>query len=435
MTVEPKVGEFLAALDRTQYLPADQLRAYQRRLLDRLLRHARAETEFYAHRLAPLFRADDTIDWERWAEIPILTRLEAQENEDALTAGNLPASVGRAIPTTTSGSTARPFRHFNTDIQNIASGCANERFFLWHALNPAALAASIIDVDDPEKAKWPEGHSSLGWRLGHPESPSITLRVATPVHLQVEWLRRKRPALLTGFPGNIREIGRTATAEGAPLRFDAVLTIGETVTPATAAEMEDHFGVAPLDRYGSTEIGHIAATCPHSRGHHVSAELVLIEIVDEHGDPVPAGTAGRIVATSFYNYATPMIRYDMGDHGALSTEPCGCGRTLPVLERILGRTRNMFRFADGSSVWPVLPPELLVPLLPHRRFQVVQTAPDLIEIRFVPAEPDARYDLAAITALARQQLHPSISVKLVATDDIAPAASGKFEDYVSLVES
>jgi phenylacetate-CoA ligase len=128
-----------------------------------------------------------------------------------------------------------------------------------------------------------------------------------------------------------------------------------------------------------------------------------------------------------------MIRYDMGDHGALSTEPCGCGRTLPLLEHILGRTRNMFRFADGSSVWPVLPPELLVPLLPHRRFQVVQLAPETIEIRFVPISAGARYDRDGITALARKQLHPSVSVKLVAVDEIPRSANGKIEDYVSLV--
>jgi phenylacetate-CoA ligase len=259
------------------------------------------------------------------------------------------------------------------------------------------------------------------------------LRITTPVHLQVDWLRRKRPAILTSFPSNLREIARVAVDEGAPLAFDAVLTIGETLSPAGAAELRAAFGVAPIDRYGSTEIGHIAATCPHSGKHHISAELVLIEIVDMHGHPVPPGIPGRIVATSFYNFATPMIRYDMGDHGVLGAEPCGCGRTLPVLERILGRTRNMFRFVDGSSVWPILPPEELLPLLPHRRFQVIQRAPDLIEIRFVPVKADAHYDLDRITALARRQLHPSVTVRLVPVDQMAPSANGKFEDYVSLL--
>src|SRR5262245_21467411 len=75
----PAAVQFLAALDQTQWLSADRLQLYQRRLLDRLLRHARAETEFYADRLAPLFRGDDSIDWDGWQEIPILRRELAQE--------------------------------------------------------------------------------------------------------------------------------------------------------------------------------------------------------------------------------------------------------------------------------------------------------------------------------------------------------------------
>ena len=96
MSPAPEVARFIAALDETQYLPPDRLVAYQRRLLDKLLRHARSETDFYRDRLAPLFRRDDTIDWERWAEIPILRRSEAQEDVDHLTARELPRIAARS---------------------------------------------------------------------------------------------------------------------------------------------------------------------------------------------------------------------------------------------------------------------------------------------------------------------------------------------------
>src|SRR5262245_26228438 len=118
MTDEPDVGQFLSSLEKTQYLPPDKLRLYQQRLLDRLLRHARAETEFYRERLQPVFRSDDTIDWDRWTDIPILTRAEAQANEATLSTTNLPRAAGGVVPTVTSGSTAQPLRHYNTDIQN-----------------------------------------------------------------------------------------------------------------------------------------------------------------------------------------------------------------------------------------------------------------------------------------------------------------------------
>src|SRR5690606_29982888 len=80
----PEAAAFLAALEETQYLAPRRLKAYQRRLLEILLRHARAETDFYRERLRPLFRTDGSIDWEGWEEVPILGRRDVQEHFSAL---------------------------------------------------------------------------------------------------------------------------------------------------------------------------------------------------------------------------------------------------------------------------------------------------------------------------------------------------------------
>lgn len=430
--MRPEYVEFLKALDETQHLTPDRMRAYQCRLLDVLLRHARRETSFYADRLAPVFRPADTIDWERWEEIPILTRSEAQENSDKLTARNLPPVAGKAIESTTSGSTGRPFRHYTTAQQNIASICANERFFAWHDLDPAALLANIR-VTSSANAVYPAGHSRLGWRRMFPTSPAIELSIATPVDQQIEWLARVKPKYLTSYPSNLREIAKRLSELGTSMTFDAILTFGEMTSPDAREAIRHTFGVDPLDRYGSTEMGHMAATCPHSGKLHLVSELVKVEIVNDDGTPTEPGAQGRILATSFYNLATPLIRYDTGDYGILAAEPCGCGRTLPLFERILGRGRNIFKFEDGSRVWPVLLSREVQPYVPHRQYQVVQVAENRIEYRYVPVSPDQSIDLPGLTALARERLHPSLTVTPVAVAEIERSPSGKFEDYVSLV--
>ncbi|CAN5161764.1 phenylacetate--CoA ligase family protein [soil metagenome] len=430
--MEPAFAAFLKSLDETQYLAPDRLLAYQRRLAERLLHHARSETDFYAGRLNPMFRADGTIDWERWEEIPILTRPEAQENEAALAARSSPPAAGEAIPSTTSGSTGQPLRHFNSAIQNLASAAANERFFAWHRLDPAALTGQIVDLP-PGIGSYPEGIASESWRPGYANSPAVALSIDTSVIHQVEWLRRTKPATLTTFPTNMREIGRIAREQGVPFAFDALLTIGEHVSPQARAEIRDRFGVNPLDRYGTTEIGHIAGACPQSGRHHICAELALIEIVDESDRPVAAGTPGRIVATSLYNYAMPFIRCDTGDIGMLAATPCPCGRTLPLFESILGRSRHIFRFIDGTSAFPHLESGEVERFVPHRQFQVVQTALDRIEYRYVPVDPGQTNDIAGLTALVRELLHPSLTVEAVAVDAIPALPSGKREDYVSLL--
>ena len=424
--------EFLAALEETQYLAPDRLEAYQRRLLDRLLRHARSQTDFYADRLAPVFRADDSIDWERWTEIPILTREQAQANEDALFARAVPPAVGETEFDVTSGSTGRPLRTGNSAMQSVATACANERFMRWHGLQHVRLAAMIYDAESGE-AMYPDGALTMKSDLTGEDRPMAMLNIDTPVVDQVEWLRRVNPATVTSFPSNLREIGRIAREQGQPFSFDAVLTFGEALSPSMRDTLCDYFGRAPIDRYGSTEIGFMAGSCPHSGRHHVAADIARIEIVDASGQPSAPGVPGRVVATSFYNYAAPYIRYAIGDMAIRAAEPCGCGRSLPVLEEILGRTRAVFRFVDGTTLFPRLETNLMQPFVPHRQFQVVQTTRDHIEYRYVPLSPDQTNDLAGLSAFVKAHLHPSLTVEAIAVDAIERSPSGKYEDFISLV--
>ena len=371
MSTRPEIEEFLKALDETQYLPPARMQAYQRRLLARLLNHAHRETSFYAERLNPVMRADGSIDWDRWLDLPILTRSQAQDNFTALCARSLPPAAGNATEDTSSGSTGRPLRHLTTNIQDLASACASERFFNWHNIDPMSLTVRIRAVSHPD-ATYPKGRRTVGWRAGHESSEAIDLSISTPVDRQIEWLGRVRPRYLASYPSNLREIAREAARDGTALRFDAIMTFGEMTSDDMRDAVQDYFGLPPLDRYGSSEVGHISGTCPHSLRHHVGAELVLLEIVDADGRPATPGSIGRIIVTPFYNLAMPLIRYELGDYGILSPGPCGCGRTLPVLESVLGRSRNIFRFVDGTSTWPVLLSREFQAFVPNRQFQVVQ---------------------------------------------------------------
>ena len=138
--------------------------------------------------------------------------------------------------------------------------------------------------------------------------------------------------------------------------------------------------------------------------------------------------------TPFYNLAMPLIRYELGDYGVLSPEPCGCGRTLPVLERILGRTRNIFRFVDGTSTWPVLLSREFQAFVPNRQFQVVQLTHTDIEFRYVPAADDQVNDPAGADRLSASPscTHRSRSA-LAAAAAIPRSSGGKYEDCMSLV--
>lgn len=429
---DARVSQFINSLKQTQYLPSARLQAYQARLLAQLVNHAVNQTDFYPSRLAPLLKGDGTVRWDRWSEIPILTRPQARAHFEAMRARAVPKAAGGATEDMSSGSTGVALRLLTSDIQDLASACCSERFFNWHEINPQSLTVRIRAARHPD-IYYPKGHEVIGWRAGHADSKAIDLSISTQVEQQVEWLSRVKPRNLATYPSNLRELARHIAHNGNDLRLDSIMTFGEMVTDDTRALVQEVFGKPVLDRYGSSEVGHIASTCPHSLKHHISSEVVLLELVDADGQAVQPGEIGRVIVTPFYNFAMPFIRYELGDYAIAANEPCGCGRTLPVLDRIMGRTRNVFRFADGTQVWPVLFSRDLQSFVPNHQFQVVQLTRETVEFRYVPQATDQNNDLPGLTAYLKARLHKDITVSLMPVNHIPRSAGGKFEDCMSLV--
>jgi phenylacetate-CoA ligase len=129
----------------------------------------------------------------------------------------------------------------------------------------------------------------------------------------------------------------------------------------------------------------------------------------------------------------PLIRYELGDMAEAGPAPARCGRGLPSLRRILGRARNMFRFRDGSTIWPVTSAFRLSQFIALRQFQVVQIDFERIEIRFVPEAGDRPIDLDGLTQRIRAVLRQPVEVALRAVERIERTASGKYEECLSLV--
>ena len=128
----------------------------------------------------------------------------------------------------------------------------------------------------------------------------------------------------------------------------------------------------------------------------------------------------------------PLIRYRILDH-AEAGPPCACGRNLPVLRRILGRQRNMIAMPDGTRHWPAFPDWLSV--APVRRFQMIQHDMQIIEIKLVCSRPLNAQQEAGIRAMLTEKFGHPFDFRFNYQDSIAPGPNGKFEDFVSRVDS
>lgn len=236
-----------------------------------------------------------------------------------------------------------------------------------------------------------------------------------------------RPALVVAYAQSAYELARFSEENGVAIRPPgAVMTSAGTLYPFMRETIERAFGAPVFNRYGSREAGNIASQCAERRGLHVAPWGLFVEIVDEAGLPVPAGVEGDIVVTSLINHAMPLLRYRIGDRGALARDRCPCGRGGQVLERISGRNVDLFRTAEGTSIDGEYFTHLLYFRDWVRRFQVVQTDYARVVYRILGAAPAPRADLEEIAFKTRVVMGPRCDVDFDFVNDLPPAASGKW---------
>src|SRR5690606_37357121 len=164
-------------------------------------------------------------------------------------------------------------------------------------------------------------------------------------------IRRRRPRFLKGMPSAVFFLARAFEEEGIrDIRFRAVFTNGEVITPQQRKAAESVFGCPVLDSYGHMERTAAISQCMHG-GYHVVQDYGLLELLEPRTDGETV--VARAVGTSLHNWAMPLVRYDIGDEIELFPDPppaCPCGRGFPLVKRIRGRSRDVIVTPDGRHL-------------------------------------------------------------------------------------
>jgi phenylacetate-CoA ligase len=419
-------------LDSQFWTPA-QLCDYQRGQLDHLLRHARANAPFYERRLDPVFRADGTIDWDRWSDLPIITRPDMVERRDAMQARELPPGHGPSDTVSTSGSTGVPVTISVSALFGIANDCLRWRGQDWNGIDWSKNIAIRLGSSEPPLGP-PFGTLLGGWGppwMTGPRGERWHLNVRLPGAEVLRFINDRRIAYLNTGASSAHIYALDALRLGIETRFEAVLAQGRTVTPEDRDICERVFGARIMEHYSSKEGGQMAHPCPHGKL-HINSEACLVEIVDREGSPVPPGTAGRLVVTPFFNTAQPLIRYDQGDIATLGA-PCTCGRGLPVLGSIVGRGFAVFSHPDGRRSDTILP-ETGRAALACSLWQVAQVGPTEFEIRYVPKDVARPADEEEFARIFHRQFFEDSRLRFVRVAEIPLSPGGKHLEYVNEFE-
>lgn len=411
---------FILALED---LERGQRSQWQLKRLSAVVQHASRSSQAWAARLAEVAKTGRLVD------IPVLDR----ESYRALTgAGPLPAPDGSAVgERTTSGSSGIPVKFYCGShavrlnqalyfLEDCRRGLGDGRL---HAI----IKPSAERHEGEHQVYKPDAATGVGPKL---------LRSARQfsVEAHARWLSQVKAPLFSTVPqvlDGMLDCYESGAVE--PPRLDTVFTFAETVSPELRARTRSILGVEIADRYSCEEAGPIAFQCPNGEEHyHLATANVIVEILRDDGAPCAWGELGRIIISGLNNFNSPVLRYEVGDIGALDPS-CPCGYQGPVLSRLLGRKRFLIRLPSGERKYVGTPSSFWRETVPVRERRIVQYEPDRITIEVANDRPLLQEQRQAIIDLMRHEISPEIEFDVVELDRIDWGPTYKRQDVVSLV--
>jgi phenylacetate-CoA ligase len=426
------LGSMMAQLQISEWLAPEEIEARQFGQLESLCRHLAAHSAQFQARLNTAgLVVDDLLYPAGLRALPVLTRRDVQTSADIFCTevpeGHAPLNEFR-----TSGSTGEPVVVRRTQANQFDWLAFTLRDHFWRKRDFSQKLCSIrATVTAPTHG--PDWGPPVSFLFD--SGPSLVIPItSTKIPEQFDLIERFRPDTLLLYPSNLLALLGEREARGAGLEsLSHVRSMGETVTPAFRSRLHDTLGLEVEDTYSSQELGYVALQCPGSLGYHVMAESMIVEVLDDEGQPCSPGQIGRVVVTDLHNFATPMIRYEIGDH-AEAGGPCACGRGLPTLNRVLGRTRNLILMPDGTRRWPLVVFSRYRDFAPVRQYQMIQIDRMTVEVRLAVDRPMTGAEEADFSAHIQASLGHPFHIHFVIFEGALPrGGAGKFEEFISLV--
>jgi phenylacetate-CoA ligase len=229
----------------------------------------------------------------------------------------------------------------------------------------------------------------------------------------VRELRKDAVGQLVAAPGVVSAIVSYSGAKLLrDLRVSELVAFGEAIDPALYQAILDQ-GIPVRSAYSCEEVGPIAFECEATPGHyHVATSNVIVEIA-EGLHKIDGKKLGRVLVTHLHSYATPFIRYDLGDL-ALLKERCPCAHDGPTIHSLYGRVTNALKHRDGTFSRFYIRGDELLKIVEYTEFRIRQVGLDAIIIEIGGRETLTPEEIANITAFLKARAGDEFKIDVIA---------------------
>mgnify|MGYP001309690508 CR=1 FL=1 len=420
-------------LERTQYKTEDELRHIQWKRLKEQLRFVYENNRYYhdtfvRHGVTP----DDLKSPGDIGKLPVLTKKDIRDNAHKIISNGYRRDGLMSFKT--GGSTGKSLELYITEeCSHLRNACAirHDRWTGW-------------EIGDTVGAVWgnpilPKGikQNVKHWLL----TPTIyldTMNISDEAVLEfVKQWKSAKPTLLFGHAHSIFMLAKILDRLGTDLlKPRGILSTSMMLMPNERSYIENVFNIKVTDRYGCEEVSLIASECERHEGMHLNIEHLFIEFIKEDGRPAESGETGRIIVTDLMNKAMPFIRYQIEDMGIPSAHKCSCGRGLPLMDHVVGRTADFLIRRDGSRVAGISLIENTLTKIPGiEQMQIVQEGLNHIVLNIVAGRSFTQSAQKDIIVYFQQQFGTGTHVAINQVSEIEVEKSGKYRFSICKVDA
>jgi phenylacetate-CoA ligase len=418
----------LRELERTQWLSRPELEARQLGKLQQVVKYACEHVPYYRERYRREdIHPEDVKSLKDFQALPFLTREDVNNHLDALVS---PDFRGKLYPNGTGGSTGQPVQFFVEDSFWRWNVALESRGRSWYGVQPGDKIAWVWGAER-DMPGWSKKGRLRAWITRQRYLNAYGLTEAK-MQAFAEMLIRWQPAMFRAYASALSLFAEFIKKRGITgIRPRLVETTAEKLTEPQRRLFEEVFHCPVADCYSGREMATIAYQCEMG-GMHV-CETRYLEIV-AYDQVVPSGQLGEVVLTSLHQFAMPFIRYKIGDMAIYEAGTCPCGRGLPVLREIVGRTADFLVTVEGQFVHGAVFARIFRSKPQVARYQVYQSDKKHLEVRLVCRQDVDSVWLENLRNEIQARFGKSMQISLQLVDHIELTPAGKHRFIISEVK-
>ncbi len=415
---------------RVPYLPQEQICQARDRRVRQIVRHAATTVPYYRDWFCQQGVDPGEIrtanDLQR---LPLIDKSAVRAQPERFMSQSRWARD--AVPFTSSGSTGQPLTVYH-DRQSVLLGSAFAQRFKDVLARGFGLswAFRLVEIMFPQSASQ-QAAVSLRQTRWLPFRPvRVRLSLLQPLEEVVAAINEYRPDVISGYGSYLEGLFTVVARRGLPMHRPRLLVYGaDAMSERGQRLIEQHYGIPVLAAYTSIEAPNLAFMCEQREGFHLNVDVVHVRLVGADGSTVPNGERGELVISSLLNRATVLLNYRQADVGVLSAERCPCGRTLPLLSGLEGRTQDLIYLPDGQFLYSAQISKVFhLASLPGQvvlQHQLIQHDFDHFELRLATADR-AAFDRVAPGCVAelRKLLGASATIEACYYPERLPSGPG-----------